>query len=230
MLTTAEPQVSRREQAKSERRARIVDATHDLLREVGMDQLTVKLVAERAGVSPATVYNLFGTKGAVLARVFELDLIGFQKLVDDAPSENALQRIFDAIAIAADLYRQDPDFYRATMWGRYSEAGDDDEVATAAREPRTRFWTTMVERAISEGYLRPKTDPKVLGVLMIQIAAGALSDWALEIISVDQLERETGFGFAVLLSHYATRDAAPGLRARVTTLERLLSAGPRRGR
>jgi AcrR family transcriptional regulator len=229
MLTTAEPQASRREQAKSERRARIVDATHDLLREVGMDELTVKLVAERAGVSPATVYNLFGTKGAVLARVFELDLIGFQKLVDDAPSENALQRIFDAIAIAGDLYRQDPDFYRATMWSRPGGPEDDGEVASTVREPRTLFWTGMVERAITEGYLRPKTDARVLGVLMIQIAAGVLSDWVLEIISVDQLERETSFGFAVLLTHYATRDAAPGLRARVTALEQSLSSGPRRG-
>ncbi|MDB5483860.1 MAG: hypothetical protein JWO83_4913 [Caulobacteraceae bacterium] len=230
MLTTAAPQASRREQAKSERRARIVDATHDLLREVGMDELTVKLVAERADVSPATVYNLFGTKGAVLARMFELDLLGFQKLVDDAPSENALQRIFDAVAIAADLYRQDPDFYRATMWSRSSGPEEDGEAALAMREPRTRFWTAMVEQAISEGYLRPKTDPTVLGVLMIQIAAGVLSDWVLKIISVDQLERETSFGFAVLLTHYATREAVAGLRARVTALEEHLSSGRRRAR
>jgi AcrR family transcriptional regulator len=227
MLSIVEPQTSRREQAKNERRVRIVDATHSLLREVGMEDLSIKLVAERAGVSPATVYNLFGTKGAVLARVFDLDLLGFQKLVDEAPSQDALERIFDAIAIAAQLYRKEPEFYRATMWSRGSVREGDGEVPWAVREPRTRFWTSMVENAIAEGHLRPRTNTRVLGVLMIQIAAGVLSDWVLNIVSVDQLERETSFGFAILLEHYATKESGRRLRARIAALEAALSSGHR---
>ena len=60
--------ISRRERGKDARRTRIVDAACALTREVAMADISVKMIADRADVSPATVYNLFGAKGAVIAR------------------------------------------------------------------------------------------------------------------------------------------------------------------
>ena len=68
---------SRRERHKDQRRTRIVDAAYDLLREVGADDLSVKMIAERADVSAATIYNLFGAKGAVLEKVYARDFEAF---------------------------------------------------------------------------------------------------------------------------------------------------------
>ena len=45
---------SRRERHKDLRRTQIVDAAYDLLREVGADELSVKMIADRADVSAAT--------------------------------------------------------------------------------------------------------------------------------------------------------------------------------
>ncbi len=49
---------------------RLVDAAVDELREGGYDGLTVRNVARRAGVAPATAYNYFASKDHLIAEVF----------------------------------------------------------------------------------------------------------------------------------------------------------------
>src|SRR5215469_14509437 len=103
---------SRRERHKDRRRGQIIDAAYDLMREVGADDISVKLIADRADVSAATLYNLFGTKGAVLEKVYERDFEMFVGKVAAAAAPSALDEAFEAIRIVADLYRSDPSFYR----------------------------------------------------------------------------------------------------------------------
>src|SRR5882757_1389715 len=140
--------MSRREEAKSARRDRILAAAHDLLREVDAETVTVKAIAARSGLSAATIYNLFGSKTAILSQVFDLDLRGFEALVAEAPSADSLDRIFDSITIAARLYRDDPNFYRLTMVAR-GGVGQGFRFDAAVREPRMRFWRRLVEAAIA---------------------------------------------------------------------------------
>ncbi len=214
---------SRRELAKSGRRERIVDATWELLREIGIDAVSMTLIAERAEVSPATVYNLFGKKSAVLKHVFDRDLTDFERLVEKARARDSLDRIFKAIGIAASLYRADPGFYRAMMHGR----GRSDALYSAVSEPRIAFWQKMVAHACDDGHLRAGTDAEILGVTLSQIARGAYCEWVAERIGAERLETETSYGFAIALLAHATRKAAERLRAEV---ERLATSLTSRGR
>lgn len=221
------PAGSQRERAKGERRARIVAAAYDLLREVGLEDFSMKAVASRAGVSLSTVYNLFESKQAVLSRVFDQDLARFEALVAADLAHDVLERIFDALDIAADLYDADPAFYRATM-GRRPAGGGDLELQASLREPRIRFWRNMVAAAVRDGWLRRGSDPAVIGTLMIQITGGVLGDWIAGEISIESLRREMKLGFAAALAPFATRAAAPRLRAMISQLHDDLHAA--RGR
>lgn len=49
---------------------RLFEATGALLDEVGHEQLTIRMVASRAGVSPATAYNYFASKDHLFAELF----------------------------------------------------------------------------------------------------------------------------------------------------------------
>jgi AcrR family transcriptional regulator len=69
----------RREQAQATQR-RIVDAAYRLLLAQGYAATTMAGVAAAAGVSPQTVYKAFGTKAALVKRVYDVTLIG-----DDEP-------------------------------------------------------------------------------------------------------------------------------------------------
>ena len=50
--------------------AKLLDAAADLLDEVGHGQMTVRLVASRAGVSSATAYTYFASKDHLFAELF----------------------------------------------------------------------------------------------------------------------------------------------------------------
>ena len=60
----------RAEQARLTR-VRIIDAARDLLLADGFFAMTVPLLAQRAGVSPQTVYNAIGGKAEVVKAVYE---------------------------------------------------------------------------------------------------------------------------------------------------------------
>ena len=63
--------MSRREEAKEFNRARIRAAAEDIIRNEGMEALTMRRLAEEAQVSLRTPYNLFGSKTDVLISLLE---------------------------------------------------------------------------------------------------------------------------------------------------------------
>ena len=63
--------MSQREDAKAERRRRIVAAARDLIRETGDAGLSMRAIAARANVSLTTPYSLFGSKRAIVIAVLE---------------------------------------------------------------------------------------------------------------------------------------------------------------
>jgi AcrR family transcriptional regulator len=215
ILQSAQP-VSRREQAKGGRRARIVEATYTLLREVGVDDLSVKMIADQAGVSPATVYNLFGTKAAVLEQVYLRDKAEFESRIAETPSSDSLDQIFDCVAISAKLYQSDPRFYRSVMV--MPNAASDGEHADLVFHVRAKFWRNMVRAAIQDGHLGADTDPARVGAVMTHLASGALGFWVANLIPIEQFEQEVSYGFAALLQCFATDATRARLQKRLASI------------
>ncbi|GAA4757023.1 helix-turn-helix domain-containing protein [Gordonia alkaliphila] len=60
--------------------ARLADAAVEVLNEDGFDGLTVRAVAKRAGVAPATAYTYFSSKNHLVAEVF------WRRLADGVPA------------------------------------------------------------------------------------------------------------------------------------------------
>ena len=65
----------RRERARATRR-RVLDAARDLFIERGYVATTIDAIAERADVSPETIYATFGNKRAVLAELVDVSIAG----------------------------------------------------------------------------------------------------------------------------------------------------------
>ena len=211
-----------RERGKQARRARIIEATTELLREVGVAGTSMTLIAKRAGVSPATPYNLFGTKTGILAAVFDQDLRSFESSIANLRSIDALDRLFKAIGIAAALYKSDPDFYRATMF--LNDTRGNQAIYLSLYTPRIGFVQRMVQDLIAERFILPETDSAVFAVMLSQLANGVLFDWYMKRISPDRLKDETEFGFAVALNAVATKRAKRSLELRIRRLARALKA------
>jgi AcrR family transcriptional regulator len=66
----------RREERARQRRQRVVDAASRLFGERGYVATTIEAIARAAEVAPATVYQAFGTKQAILARILDVTIAG----------------------------------------------------------------------------------------------------------------------------------------------------------
>ncbi|WP_307844284.1 TetR/AcrR family transcriptional regulator [Sanguibacter suaedae] len=64
MPTTPEPPASSglRERKKAARRDALIDASHELVREHGLDHVTVEMICDAVGVSSRTFFNYFDSK------------------------------------------------------------------------------------------------------------------------------------------------------------------------
>jgi AcrR family transcriptional regulator len=207
---------SRRERHKDERRAQIVEAAYELLREVGADDLSVKMIAERADVSAATIYNLFGAKGAVLGLVYARDFEAFAERVAAAGPMAALEAMFEAVRIAAELYRSDPAFYRGLSIGKPRAERD---LVISVQAPRQAFWRALLTRAVAEGDLEPAMKIDLLATAMMQLGGGAFGAWVADLVSVEEMERQTCYGIARLLVGVARPDGRVRLEARIADVE-----------
>jgi len=207
---------SRRERHKDLRRQAIVDAAYDLLREVGADDLSVKMIAERADVSAATIYNLFGAKGAVLEKVYARDFEAFVAKVAALGATPALDVVFESVRIAADLYRSDPAFYRGMSIGNPRAERD---LVISVQTPRAAFWQALLARAVKERDLAADTRLDLVSTAMMQLGGGAFGAWVADLISVDEMERQTCYGMARILLGVARPAGRARLQERLAAIE-----------
>ncbi len=191
------PQDSRREAGKAERRARIIQAARDLLQETGAADLSMRTLAERAGVSPATPYNLFGSKRAILVSVLE-DIRGFGKFFASSARQPPFERILHAVALAVGHYEKDPAFYRV-LWKTIlgSDAGEDRSAIFNPK--RDAFWTQLLQDAADAGLLRPGIGVAGLRRALDACFRGTMLDWTIGELPTSDLQRSVGFAYVLAL-------------------------------
>jgi len=183
------------ETGKQERRSRIVAAASDIIREAGIDGVAVEAIARRAGVSPATVYNLFGNRAAIFDHIFDADMAQYEALVAAHTGAGPVGLFFDAIDVATGLYARQPDYYKALM--RLSER--DGPLYVSFSRPRHAFWTRLVREAHAAGALLPDLDHEAAGGALAAIARGALYFWVEGRASLAQLHHQFSYGFGLVL-------------------------------
>jgi AcrR family transcriptional regulator len=218
--------MSRREDAKAERRHRIVTAARDLIRETGDTGLSMRAIAARASVSLSTPYNLFGSKRAIVLAVLE-DIREFNERFARLGSADAVERIFQALSMSIRYYVEDPDFYRTLWTGVFDMSGGAVRSALAMPE-RDAFWLALVNAAAREGALSPGIDTGLL-LRNLDLTFGAVMlNWVLGALSIDELEPAAALGYALALRGAA----APAWQARLATRiaeqqDRLIKLRPR---
>lgn len=195
--------LSGHETGKQERRNRIVEAAADLVRENGFDGASVEVIARRAGVSPATVYNLFGNKAGVFDQVFDADMTQFEALVAARVDVGPIGLIFEALDIATGLYAREPDYYKALM--RLSQ--QDGPLYVSFSRPRQAFWIRLFRQIHTSGALRPDLDHEAAATTLAAMVRGAIDFWVEGRLDSRQLHRNVAYGFGLVLLSMVTCDA-----------------------
>lgn len=213
--------MSRREEAKADRRRRIIGAARDLIRETGDTGLSMRAIAARAGVSLATPYNLFGSKRAIVLAVLE-DVREFHERFSSLHPISGLDRIFQALQISISYYVEDPDFYRP-LWAAVMDLSGKDTRAALITPQSQAFWRALLVEAAREGAIDGDIDIDLL-LRNLNLTFGAvMQHWVMDNIMVEELEASVAYGYALALAGAATQSALPALRKKVQSYQKKLA-------
>jgi AcrR family transcriptional regulator len=211
--------MSNREEAKHKRRRQIVRAARALMQQTGDTGFSMRALAEQAGVSIATPYNLFGSKQTIMFAVLDDDLEHYQKRLAKVRGDE-LDTFFKAVSVATTLYSTEPSFYRAVLLAVYNEGGR--EFRSMFGGPRHAMWRGFVADAIDAGYLSTDVEPDAFAINLGRSFFSAILEWANGQISLAELDSWAQYGFALSLGAMATSKSAARLREKAVAQQKRL--------
>jgi AcrR family transcriptional regulator len=116
----------RRERARMEVRARILDAARELFATEGADNVTMRRIADRIEYTPTTIYQHFKDKNALLETLMAEDFLSFSKrFATVLAMPDPIERI-DAMSRAYFRFAMDyPNHYRLLFMSPLPEVSGD---------------------------------------------------------------------------------------------------------
>lgn len=206
-----------RERNKAKRRTAIMDSTLELLRSFPLAEVSIERIAERAEVSPATVYNLIGSRERLLLacveRVVE-QLI--DALVQIDPADDPIGAAVAIVERSTDAFIADRQAFRQIIGalGDFSRTGSMIDVDPA------QLQIAAMRAAQQAGIIRDDVDPAAVGRQIYLSYNGALFAWAGIGLTDDGLRLAVQHGLWTALAAFATDAFRP------ESLRRLQSLGP----
>ncbi|MFJ9034436.1 TetR/AcrR family transcriptional regulator [Streptomyces sp. NPDC102274] len=153
----------RRQQAARRNRAAVLSACRELLFRDGYQATTIRAVAERAGVSPETVYKAFGGKSGLVKALWDVTLAG-----DDEPLAMAARPQLQAVWETRDArakFRLYAAFVRgvherlAALFTLLAQAGPEvEQVLAISEEERMTGVTAFIAHLTDTGVLPSDAD------------------------------------------------------------------------
>jgi len=209
-----------REEAKAARREAIVDAAMRLMYARGDSGFSMRALADTAGVSIATPYNLFGSKQAIMLAVLDTGMAHYEQRLGKLEADE-LEIFFGAVSLATELYAEAPKFHQAVLFSAYGDGGRDYRAVFG--DPRFLFWKMLVERARQAQWLEPDIDASALALALSQQFFICILEWAYGEIDLEELEYRVHYTFALLLNGAATASGSARLTPRIKVLQKQLT-------
>jgi AcrR family transcriptional regulator len=206
-----------REQNKSQRKREILSAARVLMR--GPDEATfsMRALAEEAGVSIATPYNLFGSKQAILVALLDDDLAEYQAELAQLSTEG-VDALFDAVALMTRQFAREPDYYRNVFAVVCAEAGP--ELRFVISGPRYALWKNLLRDATQAGLLDAGIDPDAFAITFSQLLFANVQEWSLGFLELVEMDARIRYGLALALTAVATDRSRRVLTDRLRSAER----------
>ena len=195
------------ERGKNKRRRAILDAAHDIILREGEAAMTMRAMAAQAGVSPATPYNLFGSKQAILQAIYDEDYENFARYFEAHASHDALVRIFDLADVSIAYFELQPDFYRALFGILQRHSGS--EVDSKSWSLRKSYLRGLIEDCVAADELRADTPVELVSSAMLRIFKAISQEWVDGGLTLDEARHELGASVGLVLASLITAKGAP---------------------
>jgi AcrR family transcriptional regulator len=156
---------------------------------------SMRTLAEQAGVSIATPYNLFGSKREILLAVLDADLSDFQQALA-ALEADEIEVLFEALRLMSSFLADEPTFYRNVF---VAVARDAPELRFLVSGPRYLAWKRLLRQATAAGLLADNVDLDAMAVVSSQLIAATLLEWAQGGLTLEEMDARNQYGVALML-------------------------------
>ena len=170
--------MGRLKKRKLERRMRIYGVAMDLFRTQGFEGTTVNQIAEAADIVPATFFNHFQSKSALLGQM-TAEALGFLELMLEEEfnaAETTRERLTGFAARAADQIAESRDLARYVLLELVrseSEPGQPPSYIARIHEP----FAAMLREGQARGDVRHDRDAAFLAEMVVGNLNAAITNW-----------------------------------------------------
>lgn len=171
--------MSRRDTTKEETRQLILDAARKLFQEKGPERCTMRDIARKAGVSPASVVVHFNSKTALLEVALYEDIernIG--RAVTTLPhSAPLLERFMHIARSMFGFYDGNRELYRVLIRNTAFEPEGENPYLTRQLQQYLQFFGAMIEQEKKRGIIRPEADVGIAASSFFSLYFGVLMEF-----------------------------------------------------
>jgi AcrR family transcriptional regulator len=219
---------------KAERRARIGKVARRLVAERGYEGLTMRELAHEARVAVPTLYNLFGSKDAILVAELEASAREVASQVKMG-GDSFFARAMAAFEAGMRLVEEAPDFYRACMQ-MFLTSRETAEMRRRIEDGYIAIMASNLAAAKSAGQLADWAQPEIVARHMFALYISCLIGWGVGDLDLPAFRAAALSGLCHLLAGVARGPFAADVEAKIRTLPTVFHptsvhrAQPRRSR
>ncbi|WP_299327230.1 TetR/AcrR family transcriptional regulator [Parasphingopyxis sp.] len=205
---------------KQRRRDAILGEAQRVIGEQGFDALNLRALAEAASVTVPTIYNLIGSKDAVLVALIEQAVTRIEDALESFGDVPALEQAEAVVIQSTAIFEADENFFRAAMIaGEHIDSREDHLGRSGWIHARSTEMAAQACRAGQrEGLLRGDIASGTLGEQMYALYRTALYDWTHRMISIEEFRCIALRGFYVCMAADATDAFRTTLLDRIAAL------------
>lgn len=204
------------EEHKAERRERIARVARRLVAERGYDGLTMRELARAARVAVPTLYNLFGSKDAILVAELEASA---RHIASRLPTggDSFFARGMAAFETGMSLIEEAPEFYRAVM-RMFMTSAETDGMRRRVEEGYMAIMASNLAAARAAGQLADWADPAVVARHMFALYMASFLAWGMGELDLAGFRAVALSGCCHLLAGVARGQFAADVEARIKEL------------
>ncbi len=169
--------MNRRDASKNETRRLIFSAARKLFSQKGMEECTVRDIAKKAGVSPASVLVHFKSKTALLEEVLSTDIgMALSDLTASMPKSAELSdQLMHVSRGMLSFYDKNRNLYRALLRHTMFEPAPETPNMSRQSEQYIQFLAGLIEEQKRLGSVRAEVDSRLAAASIFSLYLGALT-------------------------------------------------------
>jgi len=183
---------------QEERRQRILSAARDMVADHGYEGMVMSQVAEKASVSPTTLYNLYNTKDQLVMESLRELLTQNTRTVRQATGGPGWQYLFTYIKSGARMANDSPSYAEAILVAlQRARAGD--ELVDILLEREALGMQKSLDAMQAAGELKASVDARELAVALTGIYWSSFIMWNKGLLRLNMLEHTIQMNFLSML-------------------------------